>query len=118
MQLIYMRPLIFQASASTRAKLAEKGMTPVKQMELERVCKVNLWLTLRNDKDMGATEAAVIVCEPVANLYPWQKAPTGHSTRPKTLRESKRIPELVEALTQLRLEQKTWGKEKIARRRL
>ncbi len=53
MQLIYMRQLIFQASASTRAKLAEKDMTPAKQMELERVCKVNLCLALRNDKDMA-----------------------------------------------------------------
>ncbi len=116
MRLIYMRPLIFQASASTRAKLAEKGMTPAKQMELERIRKVNLWLTLRNDKDMGAKEAAEVVGGPVANLYRWQKDPTVHSTRPKTLRESKQTPELVEAVTQLRLEQKTWGKEKIARR--
>ncbi len=116
MRLIYMRPLIFQATASTRAKLAEKDMTPAKQMELERVCKVNLWLTLRNDKDMGAKEAAEAVGEPVANLYRWQKDPTVRSTRPKTLRESKRTPELVEAVRQLRLEQKTWGKEKIARR--
>ncbi len=111
-----MGPLIFQASASTRAKLAEKGMTPAKPMELERIRKVNLRLTLRNDKDMGAIEAVVLVGEPVANLYRWQKDPTVRSTRPKTLRESKRTPELVDAVTQLRLEQKTWGKEKIARR--
>ncbi len=118
MRLFYLRPLIFHASASTRAKLAEKGMTPPKQMELDRIRKVNLWLTLRNGKDVGAKEAAEAVGEHVAYLYRWQKDPTVHSTRPKTLRESKRTPELVEAVTQLRLKQKTWGKEKIARRRL
>ncbi len=59
---------------------------------------------------------SLLVGEPVANLYRWEKDPTVHSTRPKKLRESKRTPELVEAVRQLRLEQKTWGKEKIARR--
>ena len=85
-------------------------------MELERICRVNLWLTFRHDKETSAKEAASATSEPVANLSRRQKDQTIRSTRPKTLRKSKRSTELVEAMTQLRLEQKTWGKKKISRR--
>ena len=40
MQLKYMRPLILQVCATMRAKLAEAGTTPEKDMELKRIAKV------------------------------------------------------------------------------
>lgn len=103
-----------QESASTRARLAKKTVTPEKRKEQKRIKKVERWLSLRKNKNMSAMKAAAKVKEPVANLYRWQKDPSVHSTRPRNLRSSKRTPKLIEAVRKIRMEQGILGKTKIA----
>ena len=64
MQLKYIRPLILQVCAATRAKLAEAKTTPEKQMELKRIAKVEKWMELREEAVMTVKEAARMVDEP------------------------------------------------------
>ena len=40
-----------------------------KEMELERICKVERWKLSRAYEDMSAVEAVAAVHVPVANLY-------------------------------------------------
>ena len=113
MQLKYIKPLVLQVCAAVRAQLAEAGTTPEKEMELERIAKVETWMELREEAGMTVKAAAKRVDEPPSNLYRWQKDPSVKSTRPHNLRKSKISHELVEAVLKIRRAQKTWGKEKI-----
>ena len=113
MQLKDIKPLILQVCAAVWAQLAEAGTTPEKEMELERIAKVEKWMELREERGMTVKDAAKMVDEPPPNLYRWQKDPSVKSTRPHNLRESKITRELVEAILEVRKAQKTWGKEKI-----
>ena len=96
-----------------RAQLAEAGTTPEKEIELERIAKVEKWMALRQERGMTVKEAAKMVDEPPPNLHRWQKDPSVKSTRPHNLRKSKISVELVEVVLEKRREQKTWGKKKI-----
>lgn len=116
MQLKYAKTLYLQASAATRASLAEKNLTPEKCIELERIKKVERWMELRNVENMTVVDAAAAVDEPSSNLYRWQKDPKVYSTRPKTFRQSKRTPELIKAVREVREENMTWGPEKVGTR--
>ena len=69
MQVEYIKPLILQVCAATRAALAEAGTTPEKEMELERIAKVEKWMKLREEEGITVVAATDMVDEPARNLY-------------------------------------------------
>ena len=115
MQLKYIKQLILQVCAAVRAKLAEAGTSPEKEMELKRIAKVEKWMRLWEDEGMTVTAASEVVDEPPGNLCRWSQDPSVQSTRSHTLRKSKPNPEVTKAVLEVRQEQKAWGKEKIQR---
>ena len=102
-----MRPLILQVCATVRAKLAESETTPEKEMGLKRIAKIEKWTELREEAGITVKAVAKMVDEPPSNLYGWQEDPSIKSTRPHTLRKSKRSPEVIGAVLEVRKDQKT-----------
>ena len=63
---------------------------------------------------LTADQAAQAVGEPRSTLYRWEKAPEPRSRRPKSIRQPKWPPALVEAVEAIRADIPMWGKRKIA----
>ena len=102
-----------QASRRVLTILLRQCEQTNEQIELSRIDKVLRWRLGIADEGLTVKSSASLVGEPVANLYRWEKDPMVYSKRPKTVRQSKWTPELVQAVKEVREENPTWGKLKI-----
>ena len=98
--------------ATTRAKLAEAGTTPAKEMELKRIAKGEKWMELREKEGVTVKADAEMVDEPPPTLSRWKDDTSVKSPRPDTLRKSKRSPEVTKAVLEVRQEQKAWARKR------
>lgn len=95
------------------ARLASRLETQERSDVVERRDAVARWRQAVRD-GLTVAKAAEAVDRPPATLYRWEKQLARKSTRPHTVRRSKRDSKLVLAVERLRKRHPMWGRDKIA----
>ena len=108
MQIRHLQRPIYRA-----ARLASRLETQERSDGVERRDAVVRWRQAVRD-GLSVAAAAKAVRQPLATLYRWEKQLRPKSTRPHTVRRSKRETKLVLAVERLRKQHPMWGRDKIA----
>lgn len=108
MQIRHLQRPIYRA-----ARLSSRLETQERSDEVERRDAVARWRGAARD-GLTVAQAAEAVRQPLSTLYRWEKQHTRKSTRPHTVRRSKRDTKLVLAVERLRKQHPMWGRDKIA----
>ncbi len=102
-----------QRSIYRAARLASRLATQEPSDAVERRDAVARWRQAVRD-GLRVAQAADAVRQPLSTLYRWEKQQARKSTRPHTVRRSKRDTKLVLTVEHLRKQHPMWGRDKIA----